>query len=132
MRLILTALLFVGGLIFAFYGVSFLIAPGSIGPGFGLKPAGAMGLATVRADMTAFFVVSGVCMMIGAWKRSGDVLLVPAALCGIALVGRVVSAFADGSYDGFWLTMLVEALVVTVSIAGHQLLPHHDVEEITG
>lgn len=132
MRLILTALLFVGGLLFAFYGISFLIMPASIGAGFGLQPASAMGWATVRADMTAFFVVSGLCMMVGAWKRSGDVLLVPAALCSIALIGRVVSLIVDGAYDGFWVTMLGEALTVIVSLLGHRLLPHHEVEEITG
>ena len=132
MRLILTALLFVGGLTFVFYGLSFLIMPGSIGPGFGLQPAEAMGWATVRADMTAFFVVSGACMMLGAWKRSGDLLLVPVALCGIAFTGRVVSLLADGAYDGFWLPMLVEALVVAVALVGHKVLPHHRVEEITG
>lgn len=132
MRLILTALLFVGGLIFAFYGLSFLIVPASIGPGFGLQPSGAMGWATIRADLTAFFIVTGGCMMLGAWKRSGDVLLVPAILCGIALLGRIVSAVVDGAYDGFWLTMAVEAAVVAVSLAAHRLLPHHEVEELTG
>ena len=89
MRLILTALLFVGGLIFVFYGISFLFMPSSIGPGFGLQPPTAMGWATMRADLTAFFLVAGGCMMLGAWRRSGDVLLVPAALCGIAIAGRV-------------------------------------------
>ena len=132
MRLILTALLFVGGLIFVFYGVSFLVMPSSIGPGFGLEPGGPMGWASMRADMTAFFLVSGGCMMLGAWKRSGDVLLVPVALCTIAFFGRLVSVFFDGAYDGFWLTMLGEALTVAISLAGHQLLPHHEVEEITG
>ena len=91
-----------------------------------------MGWASMRADMTAFFLVSGGCMMLGAWKRSGDVLLVPVALCTIAFFGRLVSVFFDGAYDGFWLTMLGEALTVAISLAGHQLLPHHEVEEITG
>ena len=131
MRLVLTALLFVGGLVFAFYGISFLLMPSSIGPGFGLQPGSAMGWATMRADMTAFFFVSGGCMMLGAWRRSGDVLLVPVALCGIAIAGRVVGLVADGAYDGFWLPMLLEAAVVAVSLAGHQLLPHHKVDEIT-
>jgi hypothetical protein len=132
MRLILTALLFVIGLACLFYGLSFLIMPASIGPGFGLQPAEAMGWSTVRADMPAFFLVVGACMMLGAWKRTGDVLLVPTALAGIALAGRLVSLAADGSYDGFWLPMLGEALVVAISLAGHNLLPHHKVEEITG
>src|SRR3569833_2654566 len=106
MRLILTALLFVGGLLFAFYGVSFLIVPASIGAGFGLQPASAMGWATVRADMTAFFVVSGLCMMVGAWKRSGDVLLVPATKNNNTKNNHKNNLIVDGAYDGFWVTML--------------------------
>ena len=70
-------------------------------------------------------------MMRGAWRRAGDVLLVPAALFGIAFVGRLVSLFADGAYEGFWVPMGIEALVVVVSLAGHYLLPHHTVDEIS-
>lgn len=132
MRWILTALLFVGGLILAFYGVSFIAVPASIAPGFGLQPADAIGWSTVRAAMSSFFLLTGGCMMLGAWRRSGDVLLVPAALCAISLVGRIVGLIADGTYDGFWLPLVGEALVLTLSLLGHQLLPHHEVEEITG
>ena len=132
MRLILTALLFVGGLFFTIYGLSFLLWPQSIAPGFGLTPDGPLGWATVRADLTAVFVTCGICMMWGAWRRAGDVLLVPAMLFGIALAGRIVSAVSDGTYDNFWLPMIIEALVVVLSIAGNRLLPHHRVEEITG
>lgn len=132
MRLILTAVLFVVGLLMAINGVSFLASPHMIAPGFGLSPEGPMGWAAVRADMTAFFLVSGLSMMWGAWRRAGDVLLIPAILCGVAFAGRLVSAIADGTYDHFWLPMLGEALVVVISIAGNRLLPHHKVEEIAG
>jgi len=82
--------------------------------------------------MGSFFLLTGGCMMLGAWKRSGDVLLVPVALCGISLVGRIASLIADGGYDGFWLPLAGEALVLVLSLAGHRLLPHHEVEELTG
>ena len=132
MRLILTALLFVGGLFFTITGIGFLLTPESSVGGFGLAAANIQGWSTIRADMTAFFVVGGVCMIWGGWRRAGDMLLVPAALFGIAFTGRLVSLFADGTYEGFWLPMLAEAAVVVVSVLGNRMLPHHKVEELTG
>lgn len=132
LRFALTALLFVGGLFFIIWGFAFLVRPDSMVGGFGLAPSGPQGWATVRADMTALFVTTGACMMIGAWRRAGDVLLVPAMLFGIALVGRLVGAAVDGTYDNYWFPMLVEGAVVVVSLLGHKLLPHHRMEEITG
>lgn len=133
LRYALTALLFLGGMFFLYYGIAFLLAPAMIAPvNFGLNPDGAQGWATLRADMTAFFLLGGGCMMLGAWRRSGDVLLVPALLFGVAIVGRAVGAVMDGTYEGFWLPMTVEGAVVVISLLGHKLLPHHTVEEITG
>jgi hypothetical protein len=133
-RFILTALLFLGGMFFIFNGLAFLFAPASIAPGFGLglSPDNPQGWAALRADMTAFFILGGGCMMLGAWKRSGDVLLVPALLFGVAFCGRAVGAVMDGPYDGFWLPMLAEGSVVVISLLAHRLLPHHKVEELTG
>jgi hypothetical protein len=132
MRLVLTALLYLGGLFLAIYGASFILAPTAIAPAFGLQPDDPAGWSTVRAAMGSFFLLTGGCMMLGAWKRSGDVLLVPVALCAISLVGRIVGLIADGPYPGFWYPLLGEGLVLALSLAGHQLLPHHEVEEITG
>ena len=132
LRFALTALLFVGGIVFVIWGFAFLFAPATIAPSFGLGPDTTEGWATLRADMTAFFILGGGCMMLGAWRRSGDVLLVPALLYGIAFTGRAVGAVMDGAYDGFWVPMMVEGAVVIVSLLGHQLLPHHQVAEITG
>lgn len=132
MRLILTALLFVGGLFFIITGFGFLATPQSSVTSFGLAASNVQGWSTIRADMTAFFVVGGFCMVWGAWRRAGDMLLVPAALFGIAFIGRLVSLFADGTYERAWLPMAVEAAVVIISIAGNRLLPHHRVKEIAG
>ena len=132
MRLILTAILLVTGLFYLLGALGFLVTPQAIGPEFGLTSISAQGLSTARADMTAFFAVTGVCLAWGAWRRAGDMLLVPAALCGIALAGRLVSLFVDGSYDGFGAPMLGEAFTVIVAIAGNRLLPHHKVEELAG
>jgi len=55
MRIILTALIFVGGLFFFATGLGFLIDPINSGESFGLRPIDAQGLSTMRADMTAYF-----------------------------------------------------------------------------
>lgn len=124
MRLILTALIFVEGLFFLLMGVNFLAMPASAGQSFALAADGAAGLAVLRADFTALFFVGGGAMIWGAWKRNGDLLLVPAAIFGIALFGRVVSIFADGTAPGFWFPMLVEAAAVILSLIGSRVLPH--------
>lgn len=124
MRIVLTALIFVGGLFFLATGAGFLFDPVGSGASFGLVGQGPTGLAVLRADMTAFFVVGAVCMMIGAWRRNGDLLLVPAGLFGIALLGRCVSIAVDGTEPGFWLPMTVEAATVIVLLIASRVLPH--------
>lgn len=124
MRFILTAALFVLGLLFIVQGGGFLFMPATAAPSFGVSADGPMGLAALRADFTAFFIVGGFAMLWGAWKRNGDLLLIPAALFGIAFLGRLVSVFADGTYDGFWFPMAVEATVVILSLIGSRVLPH--------
>jgi hypothetical protein len=124
MRLVLTALIFAGGLAYLVIGIGFLALPHSLVGGFGLDPQGPAGLSTTRADFTAFFVVAGLAMLYGGWKRSGEVLLVPAALFGIALIGRIVGAFADGTYEGFAMPMAIEAATTLVCLAGWRMLPH--------
>ena len=124
MRLILTALIFAMGLFFLVMGLNFLAMPASAGAGFGLTPDGPAGLAVLRADFPALFFVGGLAMIWGAWKRNGDLLLVPAAIFGVALFGRCVSIFADGTVPGFWMPMMVEAAAVLLTLIASRVLPH--------
>lgn len=130
MRFALTALIFILGVGDLMIGLGFLISPVASGAEFGLQAVGFKGLAVLRADMAAFFVVAAGCMIWGAWRRNGDLLIVPAALFSVAFTGRLISAIADGTYPAFWVTMAVEALHVVLLIAAWRLLPHHKIEEI--
>jgi len=124
MRLLLTAAIFAMGLMYLVLGLGFLITPDSAGADFGLLAQGQEGLATMRADLTAFFVVGAGSMVLGAWRRNGDLLLVAAALFGLALLGRCISLAADGSWDGYALPMLVEGVTVIVTLVASRVLPH--------
>jgi hypothetical protein len=129
MRFVLTALAMIGGIVFTLIGLGFFFQPETTGANFALLPNGIPGLAVMRADMSAFFVVGGGCMIWGAWKRNGELLLVPAALFGIAFTGRLVTAVVDGTTPQFWLPMLVEAATVAVTLLASRHLPHEAVGE---
>jgi hypothetical protein len=132
MRLFLTAALFLCGLFNLLLGLGFFFTPGSSGAQFNLLPNGAGGLAVLRADLTAFFVVAGACQLWGGWKRNGDLLLIPILLFAIAFTGRAVSAALDGTYAGFAVPMAVEAAQVLLGLAAWRLLPHHRIAELAG
>jgi hypothetical protein len=134
MRLPLTALIFLAGMFDLFMAASFLLTPQTTASGgaFGLAPIGVAGLSTIRGDMTSFFGVAAVCMMVGAWRRNADLLLVPAMLFGTTLVGRAINLAVVGDYPGWPAPMAVEALHVALLLAAWRLLPHHKIAEIAG
>ncbi|WP_298469649.1 hypothetical protein [uncultured Erythrobacter sp.] len=124
MVMLVRTVLLVGGLLFILIGASFLLDPAGQGGDFGLTPKGNQGLSTIRADFTAYFWVAGGAMVIGAWKRKGDLLLVAAALMGITFVARGLSLALDGFYPGWMMPMAVEASTVIIALFGSRVLPH--------
>jgi hypothetical protein len=111
------------GVLFVSMGFGFLTDPVTTGGDFGIAAQGPQGLSSVRADFTAFFWVAGGAFLLGAWKRNGEVLLVTAALMGIALAGRGISLALDGTYDAWFLPMGVEALSLILALIGSRVLP---------
>lgn len=124
MRLALTAIIFLGGLMFTFIGADFLIRPEDAAMGFNMSATSNTGLAAIRGDMTAFFAITGLSMLYGAWQRNGDVLLIPAFMLGMALFGRLLTLITHGSADGFFMPMIVEAVFVIICLLGSRILPH--------
>ena len=132
MRMVVIGLIFVAGMFNLFLAVSFLFDPAGMGASFGLSPIGPLGTAVLRADFTAFFAVIGLCMLRGAWKRNGDVLLVPAVLFGIAFCGRAITAYLNGTQPGFFQPMGFEAAQFILLVIGWKVVPHHQLDELTG
>ena len=132
LRMVVIGLIFLAGMFNLFLGVSFLYDPAGMGATFGVSPIGPLGYAVLRADFTAFFIVIGLCMLRGAWKRNGDVLLVPAALFGIAFCGRALSGVVTGTEAGFFQPMVFEAVQFALLMTGWRVVPHHAVSDLTG
>ena len=95
-------------------GVGFLLQPAQLAQGFFLTPQGSQGLATLRADFTAFFIVGGAFAAYGAWRARGGPLVVPIALLGVALIGRFVSLALDGMAPGAYVPMAIEAVMIAI------------------
>jgi len=130
MRIAVTALIVLAGMFNLGLGISFLYDPGGMGLQFGVSPNGPLGFAVLRADFVAFFLLAGFCMVRGAWRRNGDLLLVPAALFAIAFCGRAISAVATGTQPGFFEPMIAEAAQFLLLMVGWKVVPHHKIDEI--
>ena len=132
MRLVLTALVYLSGLFCLFMAVGFLTDPATSAAGLGIKVDGIAALSTVRADFTAFFGVTGALMLWGAWRRNGDLLLVPALIYGTAFTCRAIGLVIDGPYPMFFQPMAVEAFWTVLLITAWRVLPHHTIADIAG
>ena len=118
MTLFLRAAMALFALLYLAIGTGFMIAPEQLGEAFGVAAAGAKGLASMRADFTAFFWLLGGSLAWGAWRQSGGALLVALLLVGTALAGRGLSLLLDGNYEGALQPMTLEALTVVLALAG--------------
>lgn len=118
LRIALTGL----GLLYGFMGFEFLTDPVGAGSDFGIAAAGPQGLATIRGDLTAFFWVLGGSLAIGAWRGNGSLLYVAAALAGIVLAARGIGAAVDGTYDQWFVPMVIEAVTVALAVVAARVL----------
>lgn len=110
-------------LFFVIVGARGLFDPTSYAETFGILVEGAA-TNTIRADLSAFFLVAASASAIGAlvpgWVRA---LLVPAALYGTALAGRLFGiASGDLVNTGIVQAMIIEALTVLLMIGSWWVL----------
>lgn len=104
-------------LFFLIVGLRGLFDPASYTDTFGIDISGFVAN-TIRADLSAFFLVGAGSATIGAlvpgWLRA---LLVPAALYGTALAGRLLgAAMGDPINFGIIQGMIIEALTVVLML----------------
>lgn len=117
MVLIYRIVLTVGGLLLLLMGSRFLIDPAGVGVEFGLQVEGAHGLTSLRADFTSYFLVAGTCLILGVWAQRRDPLLIGAALLLVTLTGRLIGLAIDGSFEGYIMPMVAEAIFGLTAIA---------------
>jgi hypothetical protein len=100
------------GLVNIALGLMFLFQPRELAARFFLEPIGTQGLATLRADFPAFFLVGGLFALLGAVRAERAPLAVPMLLLAIALAGRTLSLVADGAPPTAFPPMVAEAVMI--------------------
>lgn len=111
MTLILRIIIGLWGIGFGLLALRGLIDPQVYVTQFGIEAKGAS-INTLRADFSAFFLVSAICAVWAAVKPEKAVLLyVPAALYGTALAGRLFGlAMGDPVASATTQAVTVEAI----------------------
>lgn len=130
MRLAVTALVFLGGAFFVLFAFAFLLTPDVVAAKIGIAAQTTQGFSTLRGDLFGFFGIIGICMLWGAWSRKGDLLLVPAIIMVVVIIGRIVSAATDGTYEGMIPAMVIEAFIAALLLVARNMLPHHKISEV--
>jgi hypothetical protein len=78
------------------------------------------GRANFRADVGGMFLAIGVSHLIAAWRQSATWALNSAAIIALALIGRIVSLALDGSGNGVWAPVIIEAVCLSLSLVAWQ------------
>ncbi len=108
---------------FLMIGARGVLDPASYTDTFGFTISG-VAINTLRADLSSFFLVSAGAAALGVlapgWMRA---LLVPAALYGTALTGRLIGvAMGDPTNFGIVQGMIIEALSVLLMVGSWWVL----------
>ena len=89
-------------------------SPNDVGASLGLATISTVGVATLRADVAAFFAVLGVMSFAAVITRDKAMLIVPAMLVGLALAGRIITFVVTEASIETLPPMVIEALLLAL------------------
>ena len=117
MTLILRIFVGLWGVGFGLLAVRGILDPAVFLAQFGIQGPGAS-INTIRSDFGAFFLVSAVAALWGAWKpEKAKLLYVPAALFGTALAARLLGLMlGDPASDANNQAMMIEGISVALML----------------
>jgi len=119
-KTVLRALVGVVGALALVLALRLWIDPAAAAANLGLMGRGALGLASLRADVGGFFAVAGLLSLLGAVRMDGRLLTAPALLAGLAITGRLITVVQAGLTPDQVMPIVVEAVLVVVLVAGRR------------
>ena len=88
----------------------------------GIQAMGALGTATLRADVGGFFGAAGLFALAGAFRNEAKLVLVPLVMIGLALSGRLLTLATLGLTQDMIMPIAVEATLVALYAVGWRTL----------
>ena len=88
----------------------------------GIQALGALGTATLRADVGGFFGAAGLFALAAAFRNEARLALVPLVMIGLALSGRLLTLAMLGLSQDMIMPIAVEAALVALYAVGWRTL----------
>jgi hypothetical protein len=82
---------------FVLQGVAFLVVPARAAEGLGMALLDGVGRSTQIGDFAAFFLMGGVCMVLGSRPGGERILQLAGGLLAAAAFGRIIAWAAHGA-----------------------------------
>lgn len=112
MRWIVRLLVGAAGVLALLLAAQFWMNPAGPAAKLGLQAQGVLGLATIRADIAAFFAVAGVLSLAAVIRREARLMTGPLLLVGLALAGRIATVAVSDYSPEQLPPMVVEAVLL--------------------
>jgi hypothetical protein len=113
------------GLLFIVLGLRWLVDPAGASPSLGLSVETGFGLSSQIADLSAFFLVIGLSILIAVATRKRSWFYPPVMLLLIAAAGRLVAWLVHGASFALQAIAFEVAVAVLLLIAS-RYLPERD------
>lgn len=114
-RRIVTTIL---GVFFTLQGIAWLVDPARVAAGLGMPLLDGLARSTQIGDLSAFFLVAGVTMLVGSRPGRARLLYVPAGLIGGAAITRTLAwALHGADFAALFITVEVAVGVFLLSAA---------------
>jgi hypothetical protein len=106
------------GALLLFLAVAAWTDPARLGGQLGIGAAASLGMATLRADLGAFFGTAGGLALLAAIRRSPGLLTAPLLMISLALAGRFLALAVTPFASAMIPPMVAEAVMVAVFASG--------------
>ena len=115
----------VPGLLFVIMGLRWLVDPAGIAPSLGLTLETGFGLSSQVGDLSAFFLVAGLSILIALITRTRSWYYPPVMLLLIAATGRLIAWLVHGAAF-VPETIVFEVVVASLLLIASRYLPERE------
>ena len=122
---VLKLLVLLPSILFLVTGLRWLVAPAGVAPQFGLTLEHGVGLSSQVGDMSAFFLLLGICMLIALVSGRRSWYYPPIILLSLTAVGRILAWLL---HDAALAVDLIapEIIVSVILLVASRRLPERD------
>ncbi len=118
---IIAVLVVLPAILMLIMGLRWLIDPAGIGPEFGFPLLSGLGLSSQVGNMSAFFLMIGICMLLGVVLRETTWFYPPVLLFILTAAGRIIAWLAHGASLAVQMILIELVVSMILIVAAYRL-----------